>query len=244
MRFYIFFIAVLCCAAGASVAGASQPPVSEMALKGASVRLLDCDKVAREAVFRGAMRRVRGTRRMRLRFTLLQRAPGQSFTRVRAPGLSRWKRSRRGVRRFAHRQRVRGLSDGLEYRTRVDFHWIGEGGHLLRRRRVSSRVCSLVEPLPNLTVTAIDGIAEGTGERYSVTVENSGKAASPQSALRVGVDSKPQAPVPVPALQPGESAVVSTTGPRCGTRVRATVDPDALVPESREGDNSLLRGCP
>ena len=243
MRFYIFFIAVLCCAAGASVAGASQP-APEAALRGASARLLDCDEVAREALFRGAMQRVRRTERMRLRFTLLQRTPGERFTRVRAPGLSRWKRSRRGVRRFAHRQRVRGLGDGLEYRTRVDFHWIGEDGHVIRRRRVNSRVCSLVEPLPNLRVTAIDGIAAGAGERYSVTVENSGRAASSTSVVRVGVDSKPQARVPVPALQPGESAVVSATGPRCGAGVRATVDPDALVPESREGDNSLLRGCP
>ena len=243
MRFYIFLIAVLCCAAGASVAGASQPG-SETALTGPSVRLLDCDKVAREALFRGAMRRVGGTERMRLRFTLLQRAPGERFTRVRAPGLSRWKRSRRGVRRFAHRQRVRGLGDGLEYRARVDFHWIGKDGDVIRRRRASSRVCSLVEPLPNLRVTAIDRIAGGTGERYSVTVENSGKAAAPRSALRVGVDGKPQARVPVPALQPGESAVVKAAGPRCVTRVRATVDPDARVAESREGDNSLLRGCP
>jgi len=243
VRFYIYLIVVLCCAAGTSVAGASQP-ASGIALKGASVRLLACDKDAREALFSGAMRRVRGTERMRLRFTLLQRVSGERFTRVRAPGLSRWKRSRRGVRRFVHRQRVRGLSEGLEYRTRVEFRWIAEDGDVIRRRRASSRVCSLVKPLPNLKVTAIGGIAEGTGERYSVTVENSGGGASPQSALRLGVDGKPQLQVPVPALQPGESALVSATGPRCASRVRATVDPDALVPESREGDNSLLRGCP
>ncbi len=243
MRFHILLIVVLCCAASAAVAGASQP-APEMALKGASVRLLDCDEDAREALFRGAMRRVRGTERMRLRFTLLQRARGERFTRVRAPRLRRWKRSRRGVRRFAHRQRVRGLSDGLEYRMRVDFRWFGAGGDVIRRRRASSRVCSQVEPLPNLRVTAADGVAEGTGERYWVTVENPGRAPSPGSGLRLGVEGKPPVSVPVPALGPGEAAVVSPTGPRCTTRLRATVDPDGLVPESNEGDNSLLRGCP
>ncbi|MDQ3720479.1 MAG: hypothetical protein M3350_06845 [Actinomycetota bacterium] len=214
------------------------------ALNGASVRLLECDEVAREALFRGAMRRVRRAERMMLRFTLLQRAPGERFTRVRAPGLSRWKRSRRGVRRFVHRQRVRGLSAGFEYRMRVDFRWVGKDGGMVRRRRSSSRVCSSVEPLPNLRVTAIDGGAEGSGERYWVTVQNSGRAASPQSALRLTVDGKPQAPVPVPELQPGESALATAVGPRCAGRVRATVDPAGLVLESREGDNSLQRGCP
>lgn len=208
------------------------------------MRLLDCDEDGRQALFRGAMRRVRKTERMRLRFTLLQRAPGERYRRVRAPGLGRWKRSRRGVRRFAHRQRLRGLSDGMEYRTRVDFQWIGRGGDAILRRRASSRVCSLVEPLPNLRVAAIEGLREGGRERYWVTVENSGRAASPESSLGTVVDGKPQARVFVPALQPGGAAVVSTSGPVCATGVRATVDPDRLVAESREGDNSLLRGCP
>ncbi len=243
MRLHIFLIALLCCAVGAGVASASQP-VPAIALNGASVRLLDCDEVGRKALFRGAMRRVRKTERMMLRFTLLQRAPGERFRRVRASGLSRWKRSRRGVRRLVHRQRVRGLKVGLEYRMRVDFRWVGEDGRVIRRGRARSRICSLVEPLPNLRVTAIDGGAEGGGERYTVTVQNSGRVASPQSGLRLSVDGKPQAPVPVPALQPGESALASAFGPRCATQVRATVDPDGLVRESREGDNSLLLGCP
>ena len=128
MRFHIIFIAAVLCASCVGAATASQP-LSTAGTKHASVRVLDCDREAQQAVFRGAMRRVPRTGRMAIRFTLLQRDPGESFRRVRAPGLARWKKSRAGVRRFAHRQRVRGLSYGSDYRVRVDYRWLnGAGG--------------------------------------------------------------------------------------------------------------------
>ena len=242
MRFHILFIALLCCAAvGAGAAGAWE---SRAAVKGVSVRVIDCDDASQEALFRASMRRVRRTERMRLRFTLLERAPGERFTRARAPGLSRWKRSRRGVRRFAHRQRVRGLADGMEYRMRTDFRWSDAEGRIIRRARSTSRTCSLVGPLPNLRVASIQGSPVAGGERFLVTVANAGRAASPQTGLRLTVDGAGPAFASVPGLDPGASATVSIRDRACSLRVRAVVDPRDLVAESREGDNATVQACP
>ena len=244
MRFYATFIVAVICATCVGAAVASQP-ISTAGAKRAAVRVLSCDRSGQQAVFRGAMRRVRGTGRMSMRFTLLQRDPGaERFRRVRAPGLWRWKRSRYGVRRFAHRQRVRGLTAGSDYRARVDFRWHDADGDVQRRRRLTSRTCSLAELLPNLRVTSITGVPAGTAEQYAVSVTNAGEMDSPESGLRLGVDGTAPRFATVPGLAPGETAGVSLSGPRCVYGVRGTVDPGQQIPESRETDNSLFHGCP
>ena len=85
MRFHIIFIAAVLCASCVGAAVASEP-LSMAGTKHASVRVLECDRDGQEALFRAAMRRDPGTRRMWIRFTLLQRDPGDRFERVRAPG--------------------------------------------------------------------------------------------------------------------------------------------------------------
>jgi len=243
MRAYATFLVAVLCATCVGAAVASQP-LSTAGAKRAAVRVLSCDRSDQEALFRGSMRRVGGTGRMSMRFTLLQRDPGERFRRVRAPRLSRWKRSRYGVLRFAHRQRVRGLREGSDYRMRVDFRWHDGDGDLIRRRRLTSRTCSLAEPLPDLRVTSITGVPEGLGERYFLSVKNAGEMDAPGSGLRLGVDGNAPRFASVPGLAPGETATVSVVGARCVYRVRATADPEQQIPESREGDNTLAHGCP
>jgi CARDB len=243
MRSFATFIVAVICATCVGAAVASQP-LSTAGAKRASIRVLNCDRDDQQALFRAAMRRVGGTRRMSMRFTLLQRDPGERFRGVRAPGLSRWKRSRYGVRRYAHRQRVRGLTAGADYRMRVDYRWLNSDGEVIRRRRLTSRTCSLAELLPNLRVTSITGVPAGTAESYAVSVKNAGEMDSPESGLRLGVDGKAPRFASVPGLAPGETATVSLSGARCVYGVRATADPEQQIPESRESDNSLFRGCP
>ena len=118
----------------ALVAGAAQAHgpdrVSEAThpLSPARVKLADCSRSSHSAVFYARMRRVRGARRLGLRLTLLSRAGGQRWQVVEAPGLGRWRWSRRGVRAFGYRQRVRGLAEGSAYRMVVAFRWRGRGG--------------------------------------------------------------------------------------------------------------------
>lgn len=218
-------------------------PTSTAAGGAASVRVLDCDPRAHKALFRGAMRRIRGSERMMLRFTLLQRRVGGRWVRVRARGLRRWKRSRRGVGRFAHRQRVRNLSDGLDYRARVDFRWLSPDRDIVRRGRRSSGVCPLSEPLPDLRVTDVRVGSLGSEGRYTVTVHNRGRAASEPTDLRLGVDGRPAAAAAVGALLPGESVDVTLAGPRCSVRARAVVDAARAVRESDERNNRRAVGC-
>jgi len=210
----------------------------------AAVQVLSCSPDEHQALFRGSMRRVPRTRRMSMRFVLLERTPGRRWARVRARGLTRWKRSRPGVRRFAHRQRVRGLRDGLEYRARVDFRWHDSAGRTIRRRRGLSRVCSLAPPLPDLRVAAVTRAPEGAGDRYRITVENQGRGTADPTDVRLAVDGGAPQSTGVPALAPGQTAVVELVGPRCGFRVRAVADPFGRVVESREHNNGLLSGCP
>lgn len=218
-------------------------PGPTAASRAASVRVLDCDPQGQQVLFRGAMRRIRGSRRMMLRFTLLQRRAGGRWERVRARGLARWKRSRSGVGRFAHRQRVRNLSDGLDYRARVDFRWLDRDGDVVRRERRSSGVCPLSQPLPDLRVADLRPADEGSGSLYTVTVHNRGRAASPATDVRLGVDGRPGAAGAVGPLAPGESGDVTLSGPRCGVRARAVVDPAGAVKESDERNNGRTVRC-
>ena len=139
---------------------------------------------------------------------------------------------------------MRGLSDGYDYRVRVDYRWLDADGHVVRRRRLSSRTCSLSELLPNLKVAYVTSAPEGAGERYTVGIDNAGKADSAETVLRLGVDGQTQGFTTVPGLAPGQSATVGVTGASCIGRVRATVDPGQVVRESNELDNSLLTACP
>jgi hypothetical protein len=47
----------------------------------------------------------------------------------------------------------------------------------------------------------------------------------------------------VERLEPGESGVVWFTGPPCGKRVMAEVDPLDEIQETTSSDNRLFRAC-
>ena len=114
---------------------------------------------------------------------------------------------------------------------------------MIRRRRLTTRTCSLAELLPNLQVTSITGVPAGAGEQYAVSVKNAGEMDSPVG-LRLGVDGKAPRFASVPGLAPGETATVSLTGARCVYRVRATADPGAADPRVPRGRQPLFHGCP
>ena len=210
----------------------------------ASVRVADCDRGAQEAVFRAGMRRVRGTERMRLRFQILERAGTGDWTRIRASGLNRWRRSRLDVRRFAYRQRVRGLVEGAAYRARVDFKWYDGDGEVIRRGRKRSGVCGMVPPGSNLQPRGVYLRPAGSGVRYTVIVRNAGSIAAPASSLALSVDGYRPRVVTAPPIDAGDSVALAVPGRPCVERVRAVVDREQLVPEEDEGDNGLVRPCP
>jgi hypothetical protein len=184
---------------------------------------------------------------MWMRFTLLERSSGGArYQSVAAPGLARWRKSRRGVGRFGYRQTVKGLRLGASYRALIRFRWYDADGDLIRAGRRRSRVCAQRPPRPNLRIVGIGARRESVGDgiRYRVRVLNAGALAAPAARVALSVDGEAFAAATTPALAPGEARTVSSAGPPCERGVRATVDPRNAIRESVETDNTRGGACP
>jgi CARDB len=238
-------VTALICAAGAGVAGTAvgEP---EMARSNAFVRVKSCSLGDHWAVFYARMRRIRGTSRMKLKFTLLERPAGLNYyVRVAAPGLARWHRSAMGVRAYGFSQGVRGLRDGSTYRVRVYYRWIGADHNLLWAARRTSGPCRMFRPLPNLRVRLLGHWPTATAGvwSYGVRVGNAGRGSADDVALQFAVDGSVVASKTISHLASGEARSRYFTAPACATKYSATADPDDSVAESNEGDNSASAPC-
>jgi hypothetical protein len=231
--------------AAATTAAAASGSVPLVAKSKATVKVKSCSLEEKSAVFYARMRKLHGTRRMKMRFGLLERAAGaQRFKRVRVRGLSRRHRSGEGVRAYGYSQEVRGLQGGATYRMRVRYRWYDEDGDLQRSVRRTSRSCRMFVPLANLRLRLIDRLPLGGGTwRYHVRVTNAGQAAADGVATRLFVDGAPAGSEVISHLEPGESFLIGLDGPACNTRYSIRIDPDGTVPESNESDNSASAFC-
>ena len=211
----------------------------------ASVRVTQCDRVDHAAVFHGRMRRMPRTRRMAMRFALLERMPGQSFQRIDAPGLERWHSSRPGKAVFSYRQAVKGLAETGAYRALLAFRWYDRKGRLLREERRRSGICDQRGPRPNLRARVIEARpgANSGGTRYAVRVSNRGALPAAAIEVRLSVDGAAARSATIPALEPGASADVTVGGPNCRGAVAVVVDPADAVEESNEADNAHSATC-
>jgi hypothetical protein len=98
--------------------------------------------------------------------------------------------------------------------------------------------------LPNLTVTAVHAqVNKGGNSTLTAAVLNNGKANAVGAVVRFGTpDGWTATSAPV-TLAPGQSANISMLWPTRGqhgtTTVTTVADPDNLIHESNESDNSL-----
>jgi hypothetical protein len=234
-----------------TVAGALAAPSAGSKAGQAIVTVADChpaDQMAdRYASFNAQMRTVPGTQRMAMRFTLLERLGGDlvPFKPVPLPDLKPWRRSKPNARAFIYTQRVTALRDGGAYRMRVQFRWYGGHRTLLRSATVRSRTCRQPVPLPDLTITSIwSAPALVSGQRvYSITVANRGYGDARNVPVELKIDGSTVGGSNVDLLPAQESSVVQIQGPQCVLTVRAVVDPDRVVPETDDSDNSLTLPC-
>ena len=210
----------------------------------AAVKLVECSLAEQAATFRGRMSRSSGSARMGMRFTLQERGGSGGFRAVEAPGLKRWRRSKPGVGTFAYRQEVRALARNTAYRMRVDFRWWAAGGREVRRARRLSPVCRQYEALPNLRARVLGAASTKVAGvvRYAVRLRNAGQAAAAAAPVRLTVDGNVVDTRTVP-LVAGAQRTLSFRGPDCRRTVEARADPDALIVESLEDDNSQLVQC-
>jgi hypothetical protein len=235
--------------AGTALSASGSGPAASAASPRTKVRLAECRRSARSAgrwaTFYARMRRVRGTRRMAMRFTLLERVGKGAFEPAATPGLGRWRKSRRGVVRFGYRQTVKGLRRGASYRALVRFRWYDSRGRVIRRGRRRSRVCSQPVPRPNLRVVTVGARQGGaSNDLYGVRVLNAGKASAPAVAVVLSIDGQALAAGRSPRLAPGEARTVRFSGPPCRRGVKATVDAENTLRESNEADNARRGSCP
>jgi hypothetical protein len=210
----------------------------------ATVKLADCSVEESSAAFYGRMRPVAAADRMSMRFVLLERH-AEGYQALRAPGLSRWHRSKPGVSAFGYRQTVRGLRPGGVYRVRVSFRWHSASGELVERTRRTSRACRQFHEVPNLT-SAVAG-SEPTKTpgvlRYLMRIANTGAAPAQDVEARLSVDGGVVDTVTIASLEPGESRDVAVVGPACTGSVSSMADPDGVIVESSEDDNAHTIDC-
>ena len=235
-RFLIAPLLAAALAAAATSASAGDVP--------ASVKVKSCSIPDASALFIARMRQIDGSQRMWLRFKMLEKGTG-GFHVLKAPGLGRWRKSRPDVGGFAYRQAVRGLEAGSLYRAQVDYRWYDAKGNLLQTARKRSHPCRQFDVLPNLTATPV--LAKRTAQkgviRYRVLVTNEGIAPATGVPVRLTVDGVVVDTVTLSRLAPAQRVVIGITGPACTLSVKAAADPDGVIVESSESDNTHEVAC-
>ena len=257
-------IAAVAC--GSAYAG----PLAAPSAKKASVKLERCSLEDHSALFYARMRSVPGSVRMKLKFTLLERAGGIEWEKVDSPELDQWRKSEVGVRRFGYHQEVKGLTEGLAYRVAVRYRWYDGAGAVIKRARRRSRPCRQYTALPNLKVQTLGGrslasvwrydlrvrnkgnaaatdvpvqlVVDGV-VRYQAVVSNTGKAAATGVPVRLTVDGDVVDTVTFASLAPGEQRSVAIRGPQCDRLVKLEADPEQAIAESSDDDNVFELSC-
>jgi hypothetical protein len=200
--------------------------------------------IERAATFVGSMPPAAGATRMRIRFDLERRRPGERRWRlIRAPGFGTWERSDPNVAGFVFRKRVNGLPVPASYRARVRFRWIAADGSVVRRAQARTPVCVQPDLRPNLVpgvLTAVLDAQPGLGI-YTLIVHNIGRSTASAFGVQVGSGGAEVAPLPA-----GEQRAVTVIALACrpGDAITARVDADRRVDESSERPNAVRRPCP
>jgi hypothetical protein len=237
--------AVACLAAATPARAADKPPLA--------VKVAACttgaDAAARAAAFTASMPAGAQTKRMQMRFTLMQRlgtATKTAFKKVAVPGWGGWSTSDPGRQGFVFTRRVEALTAPAAYRAVVTFRWLDAKGHTQRTATRTTPICDQPDPRPDLVLAGLDAAPVGSGAAYTVSVENEGHAGADPFAVTVTVDGVTSDPVTLGPIAPGAQATGSVAAPRCsaGSTITVTLDAAGAVDESVEGDDIVQRPCP
>jgi hypothetical protein len=213
-----------------------------------TVRTCQVGSSAKErlATYYARMRRVKGTRQMAMRFTLIDRAGDGPPEAIDHPALAQWRRSRPGVKRFGYAQSVAGLEKGGVYSVVVQFRWTNARGQVIRSAKRTSSACRQQGELPNLAITRVAaraGDSPGT-ELYSVDLTNSGQGEARDVPVDLFIDGAAADQQTLALVKAGETLTVRFTGPTCRRSVRAVADRDDTLNETNEDDDVLRARCP
>lgn len=128
---------------------------------GVSATLEECvtavSQSERAATFSGEMTAMPGTVRMSMRIDVEERVPGEAaFHTVTFPGLGVWRSADPKVKTYKYLKQVTNLSAPASYRGFVQFRWIGDKGHVIKRAERMTARC-LQPALPSEPPEASEG---------------------------------------------------------------------------------------
>jgi hypothetical protein len=245
-------VAVVAAAPVASVSAAA-PPRSQ--LTGFSCTHV-LDPGARAVAIKATMRPLTGTRKMAIRFELLQRSPGLPVQEVSGGDLGVWRSPPNPTLGqlpgdvWRLQKSVYNLDVPFTYQFRVSFRWTGVHGKVLGSTTRYTQTCRQRELRPDLTVTSIT-VAAIAGhpkkELYTAVIANQGlTGAGPFQVLFAPGDTSPPTTDTVTFLPAGKTRTLSFVGPLCDAANPPTVSADSAsqVDDFNRANNVLAAVCP
>lgn len=161
-------------------------------------------------------------------------------------GLGTWQDAQSGSTKMVRKITVRGLRPGSAYRLRVGYRWIGPGGKTSASR--TSRSCHVKDLRPNVGVDKDVGWTPGTtgGQVvYRVPVTASGLDALRTADVVVEIRQGSVVLGRTTFRPTSSSDVELVPGRRCvsGQPITVVLDPDGVIDERNERDNSVTVPC-
>jgi hypothetical protein len=245
-------IAALAAVTVPSAGATSPPPRAQLAAFGCTHAL---DPGARAVAVKATMRPLTGTRKMAMRFELLQRSPGMPALEVSGGDLGTWRTPPNPTLGqlagdvWRLQKSVYNLAVPFTYQFRVSFRWTGEHGKVLGTATRYSRMCRQRELRPDLavksiTVTPIAG--HPNKELYTAVIANQGlTGAGPFQVLFAPGDTSAPATDTIAFLRPGKTRTLSFTGPVCDSASPPTVSADSAsqIDDFDRTNNVLAASC-
>ena len=214
-------------------------------------------QTARDPATRGisvtaVMRPLAHTRRMALRFDLLERQRRHGpVTEVTYGKLGKWiypankTLGQRPGDQFIVNEPVADLAAPAYYRFRVTFRWTGAHGHVLGSAVRQSAICFQPELRPDLQVVSIAVHPNANNPRrdfYAAVIRNAGKSASGPFAVQFadGTATKTRT---VASLGPHSHETMTFSGPLCNVASPPTItaDPDGQIDDFRSRHDNAAR---
>jgi hypothetical protein len=136
---------------------------------GVSATLEECvtavTQSERAATFSGEMTAIPGTVRMAIRIEVEERVPGEAaFHAVTASGLGVWRSADPRVKTYKYLKQVTNLSSPASYRGFVQFRWIGDKGHTIKRaERMTAKCLQPAAPVETAPAPSEGGSTVGSG---------------------------------------------------------------------------------
>lgn len=236
-----------------TVASAGTPPRAQLVGFTCTHAL---DPGSRAVAVKAVMRPLAATRKMALRFELLQRSPALGVHSVQAGDLGQWRTPPTATLGqlpgdvWRLQKSVYNLDVPFTYQFRVSFRWTGAHGKLLGTATRYTHTCRQRELRPDLlvksiTVSAIPGHPKK--ELYTAVIANQGlTGAGPFQVLFVPGDTSMPTTDTVAFLGAGTTRALSFQGPLCDAASPPTVSADSAsqVDDFDRTNNALAAVCP